>query len=121
LSEKPEPAIIIDEAHEDFAQHIESGSGRIRMLSVLTLIVSVLLLASYFSQLLLPFVTGQTTVTVNLVDPSLLVFEGLIIILTFAWLYVGAVNYLFSTRLGRQVKQARAKEEEIEKRITGPR
>jgi hypothetical protein len=119
LSDKPESAIVIDEAHEDFAQHIEAGSGRIRMLSILTLIVSVLLLASYFSQLLLPFVTGQTTVTVNLVDPSLLVFEGLLIALTFAWLYVGAVNYLFSTRLGRQVKQARAKEEEIEKRITG--
>jgi len=120
LSDKAESAVIIDEAHEDFAQHIETGSGRIRVLSILTLIVSVLLLASYFSQLLLPLVTGQTTVTVNLVDPSLLVFEGLIIILTFAWLYVGAVNYLFSTRLGKQVKQARAKEQEIEKRMSGP-
>jgi uncharacterized membrane protein (DUF485 family) len=116
-----EPTVAIDEAHEDFAQHIETGSGRIRTLSVLTLVVSVLLLASYFSQLLLPFVTGQRTVTVNLVDPSLLVFEVLIIMLTLAWLYVGAVNYLFSTRLGRQVKEARAKEREIEKRITeGP-
>jgi hypothetical protein len=119
LSDKPESAIVIDEAHEDFAQHIETGSGRIRLLSILTLIVSVLLLASYFSQLLLPFATGQTTVTVNLVDPSLLVFEGLIIVLTFAWLYVGAVNYLFSTRLGRQVRDARTREREIEKRMTG--
>ncbi len=119
MSDKPDSAVIIDEAHEDFAQHIEAGSGRIRLLSILTLIVSVLLLASYFSQLLLPLVTGQTTVTVNLVDPTLLVFEGLIIVLTFAWLYVGAVNYLFSTRLRRQVWEARAKEKEIEKRITG--
>jgi len=119
LSEKPEPAVIIDEAHEDFAQHIEVGSGRIRLLSVLTLVVSVLLLASYFSQLLLPFVTGQTTVTVNLVDPTLLVFEALIIILTLAWLYVGAVNYIFSTRLGRQVREARSKEAELEKRLAG--
>jgi hypothetical protein len=120
LSEKPEPTIIIDEAHEDFAQHIEAGSRRIRVLSILTLVVSVLLLASYASQILLPFVTGQTTVTVNLVDPSLLVFEGLLVVLTLAWLYVGAINYLFSTRLGRQVKEARAKEREIEKKIAGP-
>ena len=120
MSEKAEPAIIIDEAHEDFAQHIEAGSARIRTLSLLTLVVSVLLLASYFSQLLLPFATGQTTVTVNLVDPSLLVFEGLIIVLTFAWLYVGAVNYLFSTRMRRQVREARAEERVIEKRMTGP-
>ena len=119
MSDKAESAVIIDEAHEDFAQHIEAGSGRIRLLSVLTLVVAVLLLASYFSQLLLPFVTGQTTVTVNLVDPALLVFEGLIILLTFAWLYVGAVNYLFSTRLGRQVKEARSREQEIEKQMTG--
>jgi len=120
LPDKAESAVIIDESHEEFAQHIETGSGRIRLLSVLTLIVSVLLLASYFSQLLLPFVTGQTTVTVNLVDPTLLVFEGLIIVLTFAWLYVGAVNYLFSTPIRKQVKEARAKEHEIEKRITRP-
>lgn len=117
MSDKPEPTVVIDEAHEDFAQHIEAGSRRIRLLSVLTLIVSVLLLASYASQLLLPFVTGQTTVTVNLVDPSLLAFEGLLVILTLAWLYVGAINYLFSTKLGRQVKQARAKEQEIERKM----
>lgn len=90
------------------------------MLSIVTLVVSVLLLASYFSQLLLPFATGKTTVTVNLVDPSLLVFEGLIIVLTLVWLYMGAVNYLFSTRMRRQVREARAKEREIEKRMTGP-
>lgn len=118
MSEKPEPTVVIDEAHEDFAQHIEAGSGRIRTLSILTLVVSVLLFASYASQLILPFVTGQTTVTVNLVDPPLLVFEGLLVVLTLAWLYVGAINYLFSTRLSRQVKEAREREVEIERKLS---
>ena len=120
MSEKPEPTVLVDEAHEDFVQHIEAGSSRIRLLSVLTLVVSVLLLAAYASQLLLPFVTGQTIVTVNLVDPTLLASEVLILLLTVAWLYVGAINYLFSTRLSRQVKEARTREQELEKRITGP-
>jgi len=118
LSEKPEPTVVIDEAHEDFAQHIEAGSRRIRLLSILTLVVSVLLLASYASQLILPFATGQTTVTVNLLDPSLLVFEGLLVLLTLAWLYVGAINYLFSTRMSRQVKEAREREADIERKLS---
>lgn len=117
---EPESSIVIDEAHEDFAQHIEAGSARIRTLSILTLVISVLLLASYFSQILEPFVTGTREVTVDLADPSLLVFEGLLVLLTLAWLYVGAVNYLFSTRLSRRVKAARAREQEMERRITGP-
>ena len=117
MPDEVEPSVAIDEAHEDFVQHIESGSGRLRVLSTLTLVVSVLLLASYASQLLYPFVTGQTTVAVNLLDPTLLVFEGLIVALTLAWLYVGAVDYRFSTRLGRKVREARAKERDIEKQI----
>ncbi len=119
MSEEKSPGVEIIEAHEDFVQHIESGSARIRTLSLLTLIVSVLLLASYFSQLLLPFATGDTTVTVNLLDPSLIVFEVLLIVITFAWLYVGAVNYIFSTRLAKRIKEARAGEAELLKRIEG--
>jgi hypothetical protein len=36
---------------------------------------------------------------------------------TFAWLYVGVVNYLFASRLGRQIKEARAKEREMESKL----
>lgn len=113
------PNAMVVEAHEEFVQHIENGQGRIRALSILTMAVGVLLLASYFSQILYPFVTGQTTVQVNLLDPTLIVFEIVLIVLTFAWLYVGVINYLFSSRLGRMIRNARAAEKELGKRITG--
>ena len=76
-----------------------------------------LLLAAYFDQVLTPFTTGTKVVTVNLLDPSLLVLELILILVTFAWLYVGVVNYLFASRLGRQIREARAKEKEIESKL----
>ena len=112
--------VAILDAHEEFVQHIESGQGRIRVLSITTIAVAFLLLASYFDQLLTPFATGTKTVTVNLLDPTLLALEVVLILVTFAWLYVGVVNYLFSSRLGRQIKEARAREKEIEGRVGAP-
>ena len=108
------------EAHEDFVQHIEAGQARVRVLSIITIVVAFLLLASYFYQVLTPFATGTSVVTVNLLDPTLLAFEVVLILVTFAWLYVGVVNYLFASRLGRQIRQARSQEAEIEKRIGAP-
>jgi hypothetical protein len=109
--------VAILDAHEEFVQHIESGRARIRVLSIVTIAVAFLLLASYFYQVLTPFTTGTTEVTVNLLDPTLLALEAILIVVTFAWLYVGVVNYLFASRLGRQIKEARAKEKEIEARL----
>jgi len=113
--------VAILDAHEDFVQHIESGQSRIRSLSIITIAVAFLLLASYFYQILTPFTTKTTTVTVNLLDPTLIGLEAVLILITFAWLYVGVVNYLFASRLGRQIKEARAKEKEIEGRLGGSR
>jgi len=109
--------VAILDAHEDFVEHIESGQGRIRSLSIITIAVAFLLLASYFYQIITPFTTGTTVVTVNLLDPTLLGLEAVLILVTFAWLYVGVVNYLFASRLGRQIREARAKETEIEGRL----
>jgi len=113
--------VAILDAHEDFVQHIESGQSRIRSLSIITIAVAFLLLASYFYQILTPFTTKTTTVTVNLLDPTLLGLEAVLILITFAWLYVGVGNYLFASRLGRQIKEARAKEREIEGRLSETR
>ncbi len=113
------PGIQAMELNELFVQRVEEGTARIRLLSIVTLIVSVLLLASYASQVILPFATGQTTATVNLLDPGLLVFEGLLILLTVAWLYVGAVNFLWARRIGGRVKKLREEEDKILKRIEG--
>jgi uncharacterized membrane protein (DUF485 family) len=119
LSDKAEVDIALYEVNDDFAEHIEKSSRRIKILSVITLVISVILLASYFSQIVYPFVTGQTTVTVNLIDPSLLGLEVVLVLLTLAWLYVGAVNLLFSTRMARAVKQAREHGRNIERMIEG--
>ncbi|MDG6926601.1 MAG: hypothetical protein JRN09_08610 [Nitrososphaerota archaeon] len=119
MPDKAEVDIALYEVKDDFAAHIEKSSGRIKVLSVITLVISVVLLVSYFSQIVYPFVTGQTTVTVNLVDPSLLALEVVLVLLTLAWLYVGAVNLLFSTRMARAVKLAREHGRSVERMIEG--
>jgi hypothetical protein len=113
-----EPPAAIIEAHGSFVQHIENGQARMKVLSIITIAVAFLLLASYFDQVLTPFTTGTKVVTVNLLDPTLLALEAILILVTFAWLYVGIVNYLFASRLGRQIKEARAKEREIESKLS---
>src|SRR5271169_6124038 len=113
------PGVMIIEAHEELIQRIESGQTRIRFLSVITVIVAFLLVASYFSQIVLPFAGGQRYQTVDLLNPGLIVFEVALLVLSAAWLYVGVVNYLFASRLGRQVREIRKAERELEKRITG--
>ena len=115
--EERSPGAMIVEAHEEFIQHIEAGQRRIRTLSAITLAVAVFLGASYAAQIVYPYVSGQTVVTVNLTDPSLLVLEVVALLLTFAWIFVGATDYLFATRLGKMVKAARAAERELEKDI----
>jgi uncharacterized membrane protein (DUF485 family) len=112
-----DPAAEIIEAHGSFVQHIEEGSTKMRTLSLVTIVVAFVLLASYFDQVLTPFTSSTKVVTVNLLDPTLLALELVLIAVTFAWLYVGVVNYLFASRLGRQIKEARAKEREIEGRL----
>ena len=114
-SDKAKVAIL--DAHEEFVQHIETGQARIKFLSIITIAVAFLLLASYFDQVLTPFTTSTKVVTVNLLDPTLIALELVLILVTFAWLYVGVVNYLFASRLGKQIKEARAKEKEIEGRL----
>ena len=109
--------VAILDAHEEFVQHIGGGQARIRTLSIITIVVAFVLLASYFYQVIAPFTTGTTTVTVNLLDPTLLALEVILILVTFAWLYVGAVNYLFASPLGRQIREARSKEQEIESKL----
>jgi hypothetical protein len=84
---------------------------------VITLLVAVFLSASYVSQMAYPFVFGQSIVSVNLLDPTLLVLEFAALLLTFAWIYVGATNYLFATRLGKMVKAARVAEKELERKL----
>ena len=111
------PGALVIEAHEEFIQHIENGQRRIRMLSALTLVVAVFLGASYASQIVYPFASGQSVVTVNLMQPALLALEAIGLLFTFAWIFVGVTNYLFATRMGRMVRAARKAEKEIGKNL----
>jgi hypothetical protein len=118
--EKEDKAKVgILDTHEEFVQHIESGQARIRTLAIITVAVAFILIASYASQLLLPFTGGSRYQTVDLLNPTLIVFQIVLILLTGAWLYVGVVNYLFATRMGRQIREFRTIERDIEKKIMG--
>jgi hypothetical protein len=103
--------------HEEFIQHVEDGSRKMRLLSGISAVVALLLILSYVSQLALPL-TGITSVTVSLNDPTLIVTEFLLLALAVAWLYVGVMNYRFTTSLARQIARARAAEAEMEKKLT---
>jgi len=117
LPEKAETDVALYEVHGDFSEHMEKGSRRVMTLSVITLVVSVLLLASYLSEIVYPFATGQTSVTVNLSNPSLLAFEVVLVLLTLAWLYVGTINLVWARRIAANVRRIKKNEVRIQKSI----
>jgi len=117
LSDGREKEAQIIDAHQDLVRHIEQGVGRIRLLSILTLIVSAFLAVSYISQLILPL-AGTKTVTVNLSDPSNVAVELVVLALAVVWLYVGASDLRFSWRMKGQIEAARTKEKAIQDRIS---
>ncbi|HUI01208.1 MAG TPA: hypothetical protein VLX56_06220 [Nitrososphaerales archaeon] len=111
------PGAMFIEAHEEFIQHIEAGQRRIRSLSVITVMVALLLAAGFLVQILYPFALGESTVTVNVSDPTLIAVEVALLVLAVAWAILGFENYRFSTRLGEMTRGARAAEKELEKKL----
>ncbi len=104
------------EIHEDFLQHVEDGSSRIRLLAVISSVVALILIVSYVYEIALSF-TGTTRVTVTLNDPTLVALEIALLALAIAWLYVGVSNYRFTTSLAKRIAAARAAEVEMEKKL----
>jgi hypothetical protein len=115
MSEGQKPSQV--EIHEDFLQHVEDGSSRMRLLSGVSAAVAFLLIISYISQLALPL-TGTTSVTVSLTDPTIIATEIAVLALSVAWLYVGVRNYRFTTKLAKRIAAARAAEAVMEKKLT---
>lgn len=107
---------IID-AHQELVQHIEQGTGRMRALSIVTIVVAAVLVVSYLSQLALPL-TGTRTVTVNLADPGSIAAELVVLALALAWLYIGIQDLRFSWRMKAEIRSARSREKEIQDRIS---
>jgi len=110
--------VMVIDAHEELIQQLESGQAKIRLLSVITVVVAFILVASYFSQILLPFVSSSSRYqTVDLMSPTLIATEIILVVLGAAWLYVGVVNYLFSARLNRRIREIRSYEKELMNRM----
>ncbi len=104
------------EIHEDFLQHVEDGSKKMRLLSAVTVIVAALLIISYLSQLALPL-AGTASVIVSLTDPTLVATEVAVLALALAWLYVGVSNYRFTANLSRRIAAARKAEALMEEKL----
>lgn len=104
------------EAHQEMIARVEEVGGRMRALSLVTLVVAAVLAVAYASQLALPL-TGITSVTVNLTDPSNVAAELVVLALALAWLYVAAEDLRFSWRMKSRIRRARSKEKEIRDRL----
>ena len=59
------------------------------------------------------------SVTVDLNDPALQATEVAVLALAVLWVYIGARNLAFSSRVRKQISGARSDEKEIAKRISG--
>ncbi|MDV3277280.1 MAG: hypothetical protein LYZ69_02290 [Nitrososphaerales archaeon] len=117
MSEEEDPMVSGLELHEEFLQRIENGGRKIKTLSLITIFVAAVLAVTYASQLVvLPFMLGVTSQTVNLVDPSLMGVELGVLALTLAWLYVGLVDYRYTKTLVKQAQEIRAAEAELMKK-----
>lgn len=113
------PGVGVIEAHEEFKQQIEAGASKVRVLGMITMGVTLLLIVSYLYQLILPYSSGTRYVQVDLLDPTLVATQILLVVLVGAWFYVGVQNYLFATRMQKRVKEIRAGEAKLEKRVFG--
>ena len=113
------PGVGVIEAHEEFKQQIEAGASKVRTLGIITMGVTLLLIVSYLYQLVLPYSSGTRYVQVDLLDPALAATQILLIVLVGAWFYVGVMNYRFATRMQKRVREIRAGEAQLEKRVFG--
>jgi len=116
MSDEKEDAVKVIEAHQELVARLERTSGRMRALSLVTVLVAIFFALAYAYQLLLSF-TGTKTVTVDLTDPANQITEVVVLLLALAWLYVGARDYMFSTRIRKVVKVARLNEKELERQL----
>ena len=116
--EEVSPQTVL-ELREEVLQRVEAVGTRIRRLAAITVVVAGLLALSYIVEIALPYVTGSTTATVNLRDPTLVVFEAFLTVLALAWLYVGLSDFMFVTRLAKSTRLVREREGSIEREISG--
>lgn len=117
--EDKHPGAQAFEVHEEFISHIESGSSKLRLISLITLIVSSFLFINYILQLVyFPYILGQKVQEVDLTNPYLVMLEVFLSLFSLLWLYVAVTNLLFLNRLMKQIREIRQLQKEIEKKIS---
>jgi hypothetical protein len=112
MAEEKERGPEIIEAHQDLVGHVERGASKMRALSIVTVVVALSLSLSYLAELVLPFF-GPSVQSVNLADPGLRALELVVLALALVWLYVGVRDLRFSSRMKREIHEARLKEKEV--------
>jgi len=117
MSEDAENGPSILDAHQELVSRIEQGAWRMRALAAVTVAVAALLSVAYVLQLALPL-TGTSSETVSLTDPTLVAAELLVLSLTLLWLYVGISDLRFTSRLRGEIALARAKERGLQDRMS---
>jgi hypothetical protein len=118
MSGEKSPVSTMIEAHEEWLHRMDSTAARTRALSVITIVAAGLLTVAYAAQFVLSL-SGAPAVLVQVSDPILIGFQGVLLVLVVLWLYTGIDFYRFTSRLGKQVAQARMEEVELQRRITG--
>lgn len=119
MPEEEPRGVRIIEAHQELVRHVEESSARIRALAVVTVVVAALLAALYAYQLAVPVAFGLTTVTVNLTSPANVATELVVLGLALVWLYVGARDYAFASKLAGEIRRAREDEKKILAGLSG--
>ncbi|MDG6990167.1 MAG: hypothetical protein JRM99_01955 [Nitrososphaerota archaeon] len=108
MGEDADPAVSIIEAQEEFIQHMEKGGRKITVLAVIATLAGGYFAVSYFVQLvILPYVLGVTTQTVDLLDPGLMVAGAVSLAVSLLWLYAGLRDLTFGRRMAKQIKAIR--------------
>ncbi|MDG6988045.1 MAG: hypothetical protein JRN21_01830 [Nitrososphaerota archaeon] len=117
MSEDGDAGVSIIELQEEFIQHLESGGRRIRTLAIIATVAGAYFALSYFVQLVvLPYMLGVTTQTVDLVSPGLVAAGVVSLVVSLLWCYVGLRDILFQRRMSRRIKDVRELQSETRKR-----
>jgi hypothetical protein len=116
MSEDRDPAVETIELQDDFIRHMEKGGRRIRILSIMAILVGAYFAANYFLQLVvIPYGFGIKTQTVNLVDPSLVAAGLVSLAVSLLWLYTGLRDLAFERGMAKKIRDVRDLQAQIAK------
>ncbi|MDG7008821.1 MAG: hypothetical protein JRN06_11415 [Nitrososphaerota archaeon] len=117
MAEETDPNVSVIELQEEFLEHYERGGKKIRLLALVATLAGGYFALAYFLQLVvLPYVLGITSQTVNLVDPSLMVLEAASLIIALLWFVAGLRDLTFANRVSRKTREIRARQAELAKK-----